>query len=182
MTWENDSQRGHVSGRREVLQGSAAALMALFPWRAEAGVAQSGQSQVAVARPPAASAPGTPAVTAPLSRYIAESADAELPEDVRELGRRHVLDTIASIVACRDLQPAVLGRRYAAAMSAGGPVTILGTRERASLVDAVFASAITGHSAEINDYSPSAYTQPGPPVLSTALCLGAMRRSWGARS
>jgi 2-methylcitrate dehydratase PrpD len=114
-----------------------------------------------------------------LSQYIAGSATVAVPEDVRELGKRHILDTIASIVACRDLQAAVLGRRYAAASTGGGPVTILGTRERASLVDAVFASAVTGHAAEINDFSPSAYTQPGPPVLSTALCLGASRRASG---
>ena len=42
--------------------------------------------------------------------------------------------------------------------------TILATRERASLADAVFASAVTGHAAEINDFSPSSYTQPGPAV------------------
>ena len=46
-------------------------------------------------------------------------------------------------------------------------------------MDAVFASAVTGHAAEINDFSPSSYTQPGPPVLSTALLLGAARRSSG---
>ena len=102
-----------------------------------------------------------------------------LPDDIRELGKRHILDTLASIVACRDLQAAVLGRQYAAASTGGGPAAILGTRERASLVDAVFASAVTGHAAEINDFCPSAYTQPGPSVVSTALCLGAVRKASG---
>jgi 2-methylcitrate dehydratase PrpD len=162
--------------RRQLLKaGAAAAVAALTPWRADAQA----PDNLAVARPPAASTPGQPALTAPISRYIAESANAVLPDDIRELGKRHILDTIASIVACRDLQPAVLARRYALSMSRGGPVTILGTRERVSLIDAVFASAVTGHSAEINDFSPSAYTQPGPPVLSTALCLGATRHSSG---
>jgi 2-methylcitrate dehydratase PrpD len=64
-------------------------------------------------------------------------------------------------------------------MSRGGSVAILGTRDRVSLQDAVFASAVTGHAAEINDFCPSAYTQPGPPILSTALCLGATRRNNG---
>ena len=149
----------------------------MFPWDAAAG---QGANQVAVARPPSASGPGVPAVTQPLSQYIAASPRAVLPDEIRELGKRHILDTLASMVACRDLQPAVLARRYAAAMSGGGPSTILATSERAALIDAVFASAVTGHSAEINDFSPSAYTQPGPAVVSTALCLGAARHSSGA--
>ena len=164
--------------RRALLQGGvAAALSTLFPWDAAAG---QGANQVAVARPPSASGPGVPAVTQPLSQYIAASPRAVLPDEIRELGKRHILDTLASMVACRDLQPAVLARRYAAAMSGGGPSTILATSERAALIDAVFASAVTGHSAEINDFSPSAYTQPGPAVVSTALCLGAARHSSGA--
>ena len=176
----NAQRQKRASGRREILKsGTGAALAALFPWRSDSGVPQ-GQAQRPMpgALPPT-EARGEPLVTQPLSRYIAASATAELPEDVRELGKRHILDTLASIVACRDLQAAVLARRYAAAQSGGGRSTILGTRERASLVDAVFASAVTGHAAEINDFSPSAYTQPGPPVLSTALLLGAARRSSG---
>jgi 2-methylcitrate dehydratase PrpD len=161
--------------RRDFLQsGAAAALGSLVP--AEAARAQT----PAVARPPAPTRPGEPLLTAPLSQYIARSATTTLPEEIRELGRRHILDTIASTVACRDLQAAVLARNYAAASTGGGPVTILATRERASLVDAVLASATTGHAAEINDFCPSAYTQPGPPVLSTALCLGAQRKINGA--
>jgi 2-methylcitrate dehydratase PrpD len=117
--------------------------------------------------------PGVPALTVPLSRYIAASPTATIPEEIRDLGRRHVLDTIAAIVACRDLPAATVARRYVSAQAGGGPATILATRERAPLVDAVFASAVTGHSAEINDFSPSAYVQPGPPVVSTALLLGA---------
>ena len=167
-------------GRRQVLKSSAgAALAALFPWRSDAGVAQGQPQKPMPGALPPTEARGEPLVTQPLSRYIAASATAELPEDVRELGKRHILDTLAAMVACRNLEAAVLARRYAAAQSGGGRFTILGTRERASLVDAVFASAVTGHAAEINDFSPSSYTQPGPPVLSTALLLGAARRSSG---
>ena len=116
--------------RRALLQGGvAAALSTLFPWDAAAGQAA---NQVAVARPPSASGPGVPAVTQPLSQYIAASPRAVLPDEIRELGKRHILDTLASMVACRDLQPAVLARRYAAAMSGGGPSTILATSERAA--------------------------------------------------
>ncbi|MBI1362099.1 MAG: 2-methylcitrate dehydratase [Alphaproteobacteria bacterium] len=117
-------------------------------------------------------------VTGPLSRYIAGSQTADLPDHVRELARLHILDTLAAIVACRDLTPATVARTYARAQSGGGgrhAATILGTREKASLTDAAFASAMTAHAAEINDFIPSAFVQPGPAVVSVALALAETR-------
>jgi 2-methylcitrate dehydratase PrpD len=123
-----------------------------------------------------------PAVTDKLAAYIAGSRTAAIPEAHRELARRHILDTLASIVACRDLEPAKLARKYADAQS-GSPrrnaATILGTRQKAALVDAVFASAMTAHAAEINDFIPSAFVQPGPSIVSAALGLAEQRNSTG---
>ncbi|GMU39284.1 MAG: hypothetical protein AMXMBFR23_01500 [Chloroflexota bacterium] len=111
--------------------------------------------------------------TETVSEFIAGSTTADWPEETLELGRRHILDTLASIVACRDLETAEVARAFALRLTGGTPggSTILGTREHASLPDAVFASAMTGHGAEINDFCPSAFVQPGPPVVSTALAF-----------
>jgi 2-methylcitrate dehydratase PrpD len=61
---------------------------------------------------------------------------------------------------------------------AGAP--ILGTRLRASLPDAVFASAMIAHGAEINDFCPSAFVQPGPAVVSAGICVAAVDHAPGA--
>ncbi|QGG93858.1 MmgE/PrpD family protein [Actinomarinicola tropica] len=117
-------------------------------------------------------------LTSRLSAWIATSPAMHLDDEVRELARRHVLDTLASVVACRDLEPAVLARRYAVTQSGSvgtGGATILGTSERAAPVDAVVASAMTAHGAEINDFIPSAFVQPGPSVVSVALALAEAR-------
>lgn len=121
-------------------------------------------------------------LTAELSRFIAESGSAHWPEDVLELGRRHILDTIASIVVCGGRDVARLSREFAMSQSGGvaGGAPILGTRLRASLPDAVFASAMTAHGAEINDFCPSAFVQPGPSVVSTGLCVAAVDHAPGA--
>lgn len=120
--------------------------------------------------------------TGELSRFIAGSAAAEWPEDVLELGRRHILDTIASIVACGARDSARLSREFALRQSghvaAGAP--ILGTRLRAALPDAVFASAMIAHGAEINDFCPSAFVQPGPAVVGAGLCVAAVDHAPGA--
>lgn len=159
-------------------RGAVASLF-LLPAAASAAV----QSAV----PGAAQAPGAPAtagpeVTAPLGRFIASARTAPIPEEFRELARRHILDTLASIVACRDLIPARLARDYSLAQSGGAAknaATILGTRERAALVDAVFASAMTAHAAEINDFIPSAFVQPGPSIVAASIALSEVRGGTG---
>ncbi|MDD1449673.1 MmgE/PrpD family protein [Sphingomonas sp. H160509] len=115
-----------------------------------------------------------------ITRYIADSPAAPVPAPIRELAQLHILDTLASTVACRELEASRLGRQYAAAQG-GGRIPILGSTDRASLIDAVFASAMTAHAAEINDFIPSAFVQPGPAIVSAALLLGQQRGSNGRR-
>ena len=125
---------------------------------------------------------GSTIVTPALSAYIAGSQTAAIPDAVRELARLHILDTLAAIVACRDLAPAQVARAFAASQGLGvrrNTATILGTRQRAGILDAAFASAMTAHSAEINDFIPSAFVQPGPAVVSVALALAEARERSG---
>lgn len=119
-------------------------------------------------------------VTGELAAFIAASKTAPLPADIRLLAKLHILDTLASIVACRDLEPSELARKFALAHSGTcGAATILGTRQSASLIDAVFASAMTAHGAEINDFIPSAFVQPGPAIVSAAIALAETRGGSG---
>jgi 2-methylcitrate dehydratase PrpD len=118
-----------------------------------------------------------------LADYVSGALHAVPPQAHREMGRLHILDTLASVVACRDLEPARLARDYAIALSGDASATaatILGTRDRASLVDAAFASAMTAHGAEINDFIPSAFVQPGPAVVSVALAIAERYGATGA--
>ncbi|MEW6019067.1 MAG: MmgE/PrpD family protein [Pseudomonadota bacterium] len=120
-------------------------------------------------------------ITATLSAYVAGALNSEPPSAHREMARLHLLDTVAAMVACRDLEPAVLARAYSASLSGGrGVATMLATDQRAGLVEAAFASAMTGHAAEINDFIPSAFVQPGPAVVSVALAIAEARGASGA--
>jgi len=157
------------ASRREALS-----LAAMLPAAILAGgIAPSAAAQTPQAEPKPAG-PVTPALAA----YIAGSGTAKFPEEHRDLARLHILDTLASIVACRDLEPALLARKYALAQSgteSRNAATILGTKDKASLSDAIFASAMTGHGAEINDFIPSAFVQPGPSIVSAAIGLAERR-------
>jgi 2-methylcitrate dehydratase PrpD len=158
--------------RRQALSLLAAAPAALTGTLSQAATVASEPSHT--------SKPAGP-VTPALAAYIAGNRSASIPEEHRELARQHILDTLASIVACRDLEPSILARRYAVAQSGSvsNAATILGTKEKASLSDAVFASAMAGHGAEINDFIPSAFVQPGPSIVSAAIALAEMRGGSG---
>ena len=74
-----------VDRRALLTTGAAAALSTVFPWNAEA---QQTAQPTPTVRAAVAPAPGSgePPVTGALSRYIASSPSATLPEEVRELG------------------------------------------------------------------------------------------------
>lgn len=123
--------------------------------------------------------PGDPLIVdwhEPLSRYIESSQTASVPEDIEALARSHLLDTIAAIVACRDLRPAAVARDFMLKHSAAADTSIiLGTLQRCALLDSIMASAMTAHAAEINDFCPSAFVQPGAAVVPTVLCIAQSR-------
>jgi 2-methylcitrate dehydratase PrpD len=109
-------------------------------------------------------------ITSTLSRAIHDSSSTPIPEALRVLAKSHILDTLASIIACRDLEPSALARKYSMSLGSGSS-TILGTHEKASIIDATFAGAMAGHGAEINDFIPSSFVQPGPAIVSAALAI-----------
>ena len=165
------------ANRRQILGASALALTApVFAAPVILG------APLAAAQQPTANTGPVPLVTAPLSRFIAEGLAAPIPADILDLGRLHILDTLASAVACRNLEPATLARKFADAQSGDArksAVKILATHKRAALIDAVFASAMTAHGAEINDFIPSAFVQPGPAIVSAAIGLAEQRKLSG---
>jgi 2-methylcitrate dehydratase PrpD len=128
----------------------------------------------------AASQLNGPVITEPLAKYIAESQSVSIPDDIRELAKRHILDTFVSMVVSSHLKPARLARNFA--LFNGGQADtahLLTTNQTTTLLDAIFANAVTAHAAEINDFCPSAFVQPGPPIVSTVFAIGETRGASG---
>ena len=154
---------------------------------------EQGTAEAQPVQPPAASGPATQAaapriprgdgrlLTPTISSYIANIRTAQVNPEFLELGKRHILDTLAAAVSCKDLEPAMLGRKYALAKSADAKngATMLATKERVGLVDAAFGSAMIVHGSEINDFIPSAFVQPGPAVVGVAFALAENRGGSG---
>ncbi|MFX1525256.1 MAG: MmgE/PrpD family protein [Promethearchaeota archaeon] len=121
-----------------------------------------------------------PSITEPLAKYISESQITTIPDDILELAKRHILDTLASMVVSSNLKPSRLARQFA--IFNGGKADtahLLTTNQTTTLLDAIFANAVTAHAAEINDFCPSAFVQPGPPIVSTVLSIGETMEATG---
>ena len=170
--------------RREAFRaGAAGAAMTLV-----GSCATAEENQTEEATSPAPAAPGIPDpvtdlnLTGTISEYIAGIRTADVDPEFLELGKRHILDTLASAVSCKDLPPAMFGRKYALMKSAdaSNAATMLATKERVGLVDAVYGSSMIVHGSEINDFIPSAFVQPGPAVVSAALALAENRGGTGS--
>ncbi len=118
-------------------------------------------------------------VTAALAAYITALGRRKCRKSISSSGGSTFSIRSPPIVACRDLEPSKLARKYVAAQGSRGAATILGTREKAGLIDAAFASAMTAHAAEINDFIPSAFVQPGPAIVGSALAVAETRNLSG---
>lgn len=131
-----------------------------------------------VAAEPTGLAPQVPALTPALTRFIASARTLPIPDPIRDKTRLHILDTVASTVACRDLEAAQVARRLGKA-NGSGKFRAMGTRGRFAMVDAATIGAMTGNAAEINDFIPSAFVQPGPALLATGLTVAQQTGSSG---
>ena len=125
---------------------------------------------------------GDPVITRTISNYIANIRTAAVDPEFLELGKRHILDTLAAAISCKDLEPAVLGRKYALMKSADASncATMLATKELVGLVDAGYGSAMIVHGSEINDFQPESFVQPGPAVCGAAFALAENRGGSGS--
>lgn len=156
------SRRGAMAG---------AGMMALLAGTRLSAAGSGAIQSDARAEPPTPGDPGFIEVMPDLTAYLAGARTAAVPAAIRDRARLHILDTLAAIIACHPLEASQLGTKYAVAMSGGGGSPIFASRATASPIDAVFANAMTAHAAEINDFIPSAYVQPGPSIVSAGMEL-----------
>ena len=167
-----------ASRRQAIGLGLAGSALAAV----DASVIAAGPADEANGEEAAAEYDGDPVITRTISDYIANIRTAEVDPEFLELGKRHILDTLAAAISCKDLEPAVLGRKYALMKSANAPngATLLATKERVGLVDAAYGSAMIVHGSEINDFQPESFVQPGPAVCGAAFAIAENRGGSGS--
>src|SRR5690242_9608455 len=106
-----------------------------------------------------------------LSEYIAGALTRPLPGAVVEKARHHILDTLAAMVSGTELKPGRLAISYVAAQAGNPEASIVGTRLRASAVNAALANGMLAHADETDDSHAPSRTHPGCAVVPAALAL-----------
>jgi 2-methylcitrate dehydratase PrpD len=83
-----------------------------------------------------------------LANFIADSSFDELPHEVVEKAKRHLLDTLGAALAGARTEPARAARSV---MDSTGDAIIWGTSRRTKARDAAFINGIAAHALELDD-------------------------------
>jgi 2-methylcitrate dehydratase PrpD len=162
----------HGLTRREfwALAGLAGAAAGLPPARALAG-----------ARPPRVGDPqNVSAVMERLSAYMSEAASRELPAEVIEKTKQHLLDTLAAMISGSSLPPGRAALQFSRAYGGARVATVVAAGFLCGPIEAALTNGMLAHSDETDDSHAPSQSHPGCAVIPAALASGERFRINGA--
>lgn len=131
-----------------------------------------GAAPVAWAESAAPDSPQPSSPINPLTEYMAQAADRELPAEAAEVTKEHILDTVASMISGVDLPPARLAMKYARAHPGEKVATVVGSEMLCGAPEAALVNGLMAHSDETDDSHAPSHTHPGCSVVPAALAAG----------
>ena len=106
-----------------------------------------------------------------LSAYIAGALTTELPPEVIEKAKLHILDTIAAIISGSRLLPGIKAVEYARTQGGAPEALVLGSDLLTNVVTAALANGMAAHADETDNSHKASRSHPGCGVLPAALAL-----------
>ena len=110
-------------------------------------------------------------VTGWLADYISQSGEIELPPEVEEKAKHHILDSITAVIFGSSLKPGRLAIKFVKTQGGIEEAQVAGTAVKTNTINAALANGIMGHAAEIDDYQSTSLTHAGIAVLPAALAV-----------
>jgi len=104
-----------------------------------------------------------------LSAYMAAAATRDLPTEVAEHAKHHLVDTLASMVSGSELPPGQAALRYVGRHAGKGAATIAGSALTASPGDAALVNGMMAHADETDDSHNASRSHPGCATVPAAL-------------
>jgi 2-methylcitrate dehydratase PrpD len=114
-----------------------------------------------------------------LSAYIAEAPRRDLPAEVAEKGKHHLLDTLAAMVSGSRLPPGRMAIAYVEAQGGVPEALVVGSRVMTSAVNAALAGGMLAHADETDDSHAPSFSHPGCAVVPAALAMAEREQSDG---
>lgn len=121
----------------------------------------------------------TPTIGNLVAAYSAAASATPLPDEVVARAKLHVLDSLAAVVSGAALEAGLAGQAYVRALKGPALATVLGSREKAPLVEAALANGMAAHADESDDSHESSQTHPGCGVVPAAMVVAEVERSSG---
>ncbi len=125
--------------------------------------------------------PASESVIASLSAYVSGAAEQELPRDVVEKTKHHLLDTLAAAVSGSRLPPAEPVLRYFDSLGGTEEALICGTSKMTTAINAAMANAMLAHADETDDSHLTSRSHLGCGVVPAALAMGEREGSSGEK-
>ena len=119
-------------------------------------------------------------ITPELIHYLAGALDAELPPNVLEKAKHHILDTLAAMVSGSVLKPGVLARQYVEQQGGPEEAQVVGSSMVVSAVNAAIANGMMAHADETDDSNGSAGIHPGCAILPAAMAMAERENANGS--
>ena len=107
-----------------------------------------------------------------LSSYMSDARNAELPENVLQETKHHILDTFAAMISGSELPPGRVALKFA--QSYGGPsaCTVVASNVLLGPIEAAMINGELAHSDETDDDYTGGGAHPGAAVVPATLALG----------
>ena len=114
------------------------------------------------------------------TRFSTELEIEQIPEDVRDAAKLHVLDTLGTGLAAHGLGTAEYATTVATEPGVQGPATVLGVEGGLPTADAALANGTTFHALDFDDTHTGAISHVSVAVVPAALAAAQEQNSTGA--
>lgn len=107
-----------------------------------------------------------------LSVYMSEASGRELPAEVNEKAKQHILDTIAAMISGAELVPGRAALEFARSYGGKEVATVVASNLRCGPVEAAMVNGVMAHGDETDDSHAPSQCHPGCGVVPAALAAG----------
>lgn len=107
-----------------------------------------------------------------LSTYMSEASTRELPEQVTEKTKQHILDTVAAMISGSQLTSGRAALLFAGAYGGKEVATVLASKIVCGPIEAALANGVLAHADETDDSHAPSQSHPGCAVVPAALAAG----------
>ncbi len=115
---------------------------------------------------------GMSAVIDKLSLYMSEASGRELPDEVIEKTKQHILDTVAAMISGSELPPGRAALQFAGAYGGKEVATVVASKIVCGPIEAALTNGMLAHADETDDSHAPSQSHPGCAVVPAALAAG----------